>query len=97
MLSLKHLDCKQLSSDTEPHLGVVTLLQSLSVISLPGALGLGNEAIQAVVDDSQVCSEAPLPRHQYSSPWQVPVGDVEGGPVLSLLQHSIDCLHECTC
>ena len=62
----------------EAHLGVVALLKSLCIICLPGTLGLGDEPIQALVDDAQVCSEASLPGHQHSRSWQVPIGDVEG-------------------
>ena len=75
------------------HLGVVPGLQGLSIICLPSVLGLSNEIIQAVIDDSQISVELALAWHQILGEGQVPIGDVECGSVLCLFQHPIDCLH----
>lgn len=67
-------------------------MQRFSIVSLAGALGLGNQLIQAVIDDQQVGIELALPRHKVLGKRQIPVGNVEGGSVLSLFQHPIHSL-----
>ena len=42
------------------HLGVVPGLEGLCILSIPGALGLGNQVIQAAVDDPQVLPKLAL-------------------------------------
>ena len=74
------------------HLRVVTRLERLHIIGLPCAFGAGDEVIQALVDDRQISMELPLTWHYPARDGDVPIGDVEGRPVLCLLEHSIHCL-----
>lgn len=71
------------------HLAIVALLEGLGVISLARVLGLSDEAIQAVVDDAEVAAEGSLARHKLCRKGQLPVRQVEGGPVLCLFEHPI--------
>ena len=73
-------------------LGVVPGLQSLHIVCLAGLLCAGDEAVQAVIDDFQVCVELPLAGHNVARYGDVPVGYIEGGPVLCLLQHPVHSL-----
>lgn len=79
--------------DGSAHLGVVSALQRLRIICIACALGLSNEAVQALIDNGQVSPECTLPRHDVCCKGQVPVGEVEGGSMFCLLQHAIHCLH----
>lgn len=74
------------------YLGIVPSLQGLSIICLARILGLRYQVIQAVIDDFQVGVELALPGDQVLGKGQVPVGDVEGGPVLCLFQNTVHCL-----
>lgn len=74
------------------HLGVIPGLQGFHIVGLAGLLGACDEVIQACIDHRQVSVELALTWHDVLCNGDVPVGNVECGAVLCLLQHAIHSL-----
>ena len=76
------------------HAGVVPGRQGLRVVLAAGGPGALDQAVQAGVEQLQVGTEGALPGDEGGGQGQVPVRDVERGPVLRLLQHAVHGLDD---
>jgi hypothetical protein len=66
------------------HAAVIALLQRLGVVFGARGDGVGDQAVQASVDDGKVLGKLALAGDEPAQEGDVPVGDVEGGAVLGL-------------